>query len=154
MFRAPRFITHAALSSALLLAPVIAQADGHDVVRLGDLEMHCVAQSTAALTPEAAHNFNVTRAPDRGLLTIALFRHTGQGQTETQAGQVFAGAINQGNTLTNIPVREVRQGPAVYYLGEFRLQPPDSLRFLINAHVGDKTLKANFKHDFNPIAAP
>ena len=126
-----------------------ASAAERATARLGDLEMHCVALPTMELTPEAAQGFNVTREPQRGLLTVTLFRHAGEQGAQTLSGQVFAGAINPRNTLFNIPVREVREGDAVYYLGEFHVAAPDTLRFLVNASVGGKPLNADFTRSFN-----
>jgi hypothetical protein len=125
-----------------------AHAREDNPVRVGDTEMHCVAMASGDLTPEAAQAFNVTRGPERGVLTVTLFRHGAPGVTHNVAAQVYAGAINQHNTLYTIPVREMRRGDAVYYLGEYRVEPPDTLRFLVNATVGGKILKADFTRDF------
>lgn len=123
-----------------------------EAVRNGDLEMHCVAMASNELTPEAAREFNVVQDPQRAVLLVTVFRHLGPGRTETQPAQVFAGAINSRNSLSNIPVREVKRGDAVYYLGEFRITPPDTLRFLVNASATHgKPMKAEFTRSF---AAP
>lgn len=136
---------------AALHAPAALAGDG-GTVRNGDLEMHCVALPTSELTPEAAQDFNVIRDPQRGLLTVTIFRHGGPGKAQAQQAQVYAGAINQRNQLSSIPVREVRKGDAVYYLGEFRVTPPDTLRFLVNANATHgKPLKVEFSRNF---AAP
>lgn len=141
----------AVLCLAALIAPT-AQAGEGNAVRNGDLEMHCVAMSSQELTPEAAREFNLAQDPRRAVLLVTVFRHLGHGKTETQPSQVFAGAINTRNSLSNIPLREVRKGDAVYYLGEFRITPPDTLRFLVNANATHgKPLQAEFSHSF---AAP
>jgi hypothetical protein len=63
-------------------------------------------------------------------------------------GQVYAGAVTQDNKLFTIPIREVRQADGVYYLGEYRVTVPDKLRFLVNANVLGKPLKAEFTRAF------
>jgi len=138
----------AVLCLASLLAPSAPAAEG-EATRNGDLEMHCVAMASNELTPEAAQEFNVVRDPQRAVLLVTVFRHLAPGRTETQPAQVFAGAINTRNSLSNIPVREMRKGDAVYYLGEFRVSPPDTLHFLVNASATHgKPLKAEFSHGF------
>jgi hypothetical protein len=141
----------AAACLAAVHAPAALAVEG-GTARNGDLEMHCVAMATSELTPEAAQDFNVIRDPQRGLLTVTVFRHGGPGKTQAQQAQVYAGAFNQRNQLTSIPVREVKRGDAVYYLGEFRVTPPDTLRFLVNANATHgKPLKVEFSRSF---AAP
>lgn len=130
-----------------------AGAKQESTVRVGDVEMHCVAIPAAELIPDAAQEFNVRPTEHRGVLTITLIRHLGAGNTRAEAGQVFAGAINLRNQLSSIPVREVRRGDAVYYLGEYRVEPPDTLRFRVNATVGARSLTADFIHEF-PATAP
>lgn len=125
-----------------------ALASEQEMARAGDLEMHCVALPTSELTPEAAKEFNVARDPQRGLLTVTFFRNLGQGKTQTRQAQVFAGGITQSNNLFSIPVREVRKNDSVYYLGEFRVTPPDTLRFIVNGSVAGKSLKADFSRSF------
>ncbi len=147
----PMGFIRAAFCLAALHAASALAIEG-EMTRNGDLELHCVAMPTSELTPEAAAEFNVARDPRRGLLTVTVFRHLGQGRTQAQPAQVFAGAINQHNSLSNIPVREMRKDGAVYYLGEFRVAPPDTLRFLVNASAAHgKPLKVEFSRSF---AAP
>lgn len=134
---------------AALHAP-LATATEIGVVKTGELEMHCVAVPTSELTPEAAREFNVAREPGRGLLMVTIVRNRGQGQVQALQAQVFAGAINQANNVSTIPVREVQKDDAVYYLGEFRVSPPDHMRFLVNANTTHgKPLKAEFARAFN-----
>ncbi len=122
-----------------------------DISRLGDLELHCAALPSTELTPEAAKAYNVTPEPGRGLLTVTLMRRNGHGEAKSVPGQVYAGAINQNNQVTSIPIREVRDQGQIYYLGEYRVTPPDTLRFLVNANVLGKMLKTELSRGF---AAP
>jgi hypothetical protein len=141
------FICVAVCLAALHAASALAVEGG--TTRSGDVEMHCVALPTSELTPEAAKEFNVVQDPQRGLLTISVFRHVGPGQTQSQQAQIYAGAINAQNQLLSIPVREVKKGSAVYYLGEFRVTTPDTLRFLVNANAAHgKPLKVEFSRAF------
>jgi hypothetical protein len=132
----------------LLLALLAAPALGNDRYTTRDIELYSVAVPTTELTAEAAKNYNVERDPNRGLLTVTLVKKGKSGKSETVPGQVYAGAINLRNNLSNIPIREVRDGSSVYYLGEFQVTPPDTLLFLVNANVMGKTMKNEFAHAF------
>ena len=136
---------------ALVLAMLmtVSSAQAVEVTKVGDLELHCVAVPTMELTPEAAKAYNVTPSPERGLLTITLLRKNRAGEAKSVAGQVYAGAVNQRNNLSSIPIREMRQGEETFYLGEYRVSPPDTLRFLVNANVLGKIMKAEFARAFS-----
>jgi hypothetical protein len=136
----------AALIVIFTLLASVARADA--TVRSGDLEMHSSAVPSLDLTPEAARDFNVSAEPGRGLLTITVMRKTGPGRAITLPAQVYAGAVDQNNYLFSIPIREVRNGEHVYYLGEFRMNTPSTLRFLVSANVLGKPLKSEFAREF------
>lgn len=116
--------------------------------RIGDLEMHSTAVPTLELTPEAAKEYNVTPSPNRGLLTVTLIKKQRYGKAQAVAGQVYAGGFTQNNQLFTIPIREVRRDDGVYYLGEYRINAPDTIRFLVNANVLGKPMKVDFSRAF------
>jgi len=118
-------------------------------VKVDNLEMHVAALPTLELTREAALGWNIEPAPDRAVLTVTLLRKPRSGQMETIPGQIYAGAIDQNNFLSSIPIREVRDGGSVRYVGEFRVTAPNTLRFLVNANVLGKPLKAEFSRVFS-----
>lgn len=71
-----------------------------------------------------------------------------RGSNATVPAQVYAGAMNRRNLVIRIPLREVRTDKSVYYVGEFRLTPPDELRFLVGANVLGTPLKVEFNRAF------
>jgi len=141
------------ITRALLLGIAVgfasATLQAGEIARAGDLEMHCAALPSLELTAEAAREHNVEPRPGRGLLTVNLYRKNRAGGMVSVPGQVYAGAIHQSNRLSSIPIREVRRGNEVYYLGEYQLDGPDTLRFLVNANVLGKPLKSEFTRVFN-----
>lgn len=128
---------------------VATPAPANDRYSTRDIELYSVVVPTMELTAEAAKNYNVERSPNRGLLTVTLVKKAKSGKNETLAGQVYAGAINLRNNLSNIPIREVQDKGSIYYLGEFQVTAPDTLRFLVNANVMGKTMKSEFAREFS-----
>ncbi len=114
---------------------------------VGNLELHAEAMPTTTLTAEAAQSYRVEPSADRGLLLVTVMKRE-RGNATGIPAQVYAGAMNQSNVTISIPLREVNDGRMVYYLGEFRLTPPDELRFLVNANVLGTPLKAEFSRKF------
>lgn len=138
------------IPSAFVLALAYAGVAGaNEVARFGDLEMHSIAVPTTELTPEAARDYNVTPDSGRGLLTVALVKKGRGGKAESVAGQVYAGGFTQDNKLFTIPIREIRHADGVYYLGEYRVSTPDTIRFLVNANVLGKAMKVEFSRAFS-----
>jgi hypothetical protein len=138
-------IRRALLLLAILLGP---QAHANDRYSTKGIELYCVAVPTTELTADAAKAYNVERSPNRGLLTVTLVKKGKDGNNDTVAGQVYAGAIDLRNNLSNIPIREVHEDGSVYYLGEFQVTAPDTLRILVNANVMGKTMKSEFIREF------
>lgn len=135
------------VGSIALGLSVAAAAEAHRVAS-GKLEMQVEALPTTRLSPEAMRAYKIEPAPDRGLLTVRITRSARPGKAETVAAQVYAGAMTRNHQLLSIPLREVREGGSVYYLGEYRVTPPDELRFMVNANVLGNPIKADFSHAF------
>lgn len=131
------------LLTALVAAPTWAQKQ----TPAGNFELLAEAFPSRTLTPEAAANYRVEPAPDRGVLLVTVVRRERSGAVTVPA-QVYAGAMNSRNHVISIPLRELREDKSVYYVGEFRLTPPDELRFLVNANVLGTPLKAEFNRAF------
>lgn len=144
----PAFAMSFALASVLALT-CAGPADANEATRAGDLELHGVAVPTTELTPEAAQEYNVTPDSGRGLLTVTLIKKGRSGKAESVAGQVYAGGFTQDNKLFTIPIREIRHADGVYYLGEYRVNTPDTIRFLVNANVLGKAMKVEFSRAFS-----
>jgi len=140
---------HLLLSSFVFALAHAGIAAAGEVSRSGDLEMHSAAVPTTELTLEAAKEYNVMPALERGLLTVTLIKKGRNGRAESVPGQVYAGAVTQDNKLFTIPIREVRRSGGVYYLGEFRVKAPDTIRFLVNANILGKPMKVEFSRAFS-----
>lgn len=137
------------LPSIALFLACSSLATAGEMTRLGELELHSVAVPTSELTPEAARDYNITPDAGRGLITVTLIKKGRNGKTESVPGQVYAGGFTQDNKIFSIPIREIRQPDGVYYLGEYRVNAPDTIRFLVNANVLGKPMKVEFSRAFN-----
>lgn len=142
------------VSAAVLVLTFPGLVTASEVSRLGELEVHSEAVPTTELTAEAARVYNITPDAGRGLLTVTLIKKGRNGKAESLPGQVYAGGFTQDNKLFSIPIREVREADGVYYLGEYRVNAPDTIRFLVNANVLGKPMKVEFSRTFNaPITS-
>ncbi|MDW8480040.1 MAG: DUF4426 domain-containing protein [Xanthomonadales bacterium] len=115
------------LSTILLLACGAAGAEGSR--DFGDLVIHYSLMPTTALTPEVARSHAITRSRNRQLLTVSVLEKTPDGLGKPIAARIEASATNLNGQLRTISLREVREGGAIYYLGELRLTGEDTFDF-------------------------
>jgi hypothetical protein len=104
-------------------------AHAEQMERFGDLEVHYNAMPTDELTPEVARAYQLERSRNRGLMTISVIKRDAQGVGHPVKARVSA-VIKMLTTQTvDVALREVVEGEAIYYLGDFRVIPPTTLRF-------------------------
>ncbi|MDD5330364.1 MAG: DUF4426 domain-containing protein [Sulfuricella sp.] len=113
-----------------LLIPAAARAE--QAQKFGDVEIHYNALPTTDLTPEIARGYKITRSKDRGLLTLSILKKNSMGANYPVTADVKVKAITIYSQLVNIDMREVKEGNAIYYLGEYWVKPPDTLKFTIS----------------------
>lgn len=113
-----------------LLLPFSALAE--QAQKFGDVEIHYNALSTNDLTPEIAKSYKLTRSKGRGLLTISVLKKNGMGASYPVPAEIKVNVVNIYSQLSNIGMREIREGGAVYYLGEYWIVAPETLKFNIS----------------------
>ena len=120
------------LIGLLVLALVTPTAMAEQSAKFGDIEVHYNAMPTSELQPEVAKNYKLERSQTRGLLTVSVLKKNQLGVGQPIKAEVTAHVVNQYSQLGNIDLREIQEGPAIYYLGEFRMSPPDTLKFTLS----------------------
>ena len=131
----------------LALVPVVAQAEQAD--KFGKLEVHYNAMLTSDLLPEVARTYKIDRSNTRGLVTISVLRKNAMGVGIPIAARLSAYAVNLSNQLSTVDMREIKEGAAIYYLGEFRVSPPDTLKFNVSvAASGEPKREVTFTQQF------
>ena len=120
---------------ALLLCCMAPFAHAEKSATFGDVQVHYNAITTDMLQPEVARAYAIERSKTRGLLTVSVLKKNSMGMPVPVAAKLTAYATNLTQQLATIPLREIREGTAVYYLGEFRVAPPDTLKFTLTVDV-------------------
>ncbi len=112
---------------SVLFIPVSAQAE--QARKFGNVEVHYNAMLASDLLPEVAKVYNIARSKTRGIITISVLKKNAVGVMQPTSAKLTAYLVNINNQLGNIEMREIKDGGSVYYLGEFRVSPPDTLKF-------------------------
>lgn len=141
---------HLIAAATLALAAALPAA-GAGFMRTGDLRVHFNALPTTELTPEVARQYGVTRSSNRALVNVSI-RRGEQGADVAVAAEVTVAATNLAGQRQDVRMREVRDGEALYYLGEARVVGQDTLTFDLTVRVEGQAepLRAIFRQDFFP----
>ena len=129
---------------ALLFVKLPAQAQQSE--RFGPYELFYSVVNTTFLEPEVAAEYGITRGKKRAILNLAVREHVDQG-SEPRAVRL------QGRTWDLIQnqfleFQEVREGPAIYYIAEFRFINEEWRFFEVDFRPegGTETYTFKFKH--------
>lgn len=112
--------------------------------RFGNYVVHYNALQTDFLTAKVAREYGIKRSRNRAMLNIAVQKKDGQKNKPVEAN-VTVTAVNLSGQLRTIKMRPVRDGTAIYYIGETSVSNRETLRFNVvikPANSGQKyTLK-------------
>ncbi len=98
----------------------------------GDYVVHFAALTTDQLTVEIAQRYGIVRSKNRAMLNVNILKKE-EGTIGTPvAGEVSVFANNLTGQLKNITVRELRDGEAIYYIGECGITNRETLIFTID----------------------
>lgn len=98
---------------------------------LGGFVVHYAAMQTDALDAGVARAYAIERSPNMGMLNVAVAKkRSGNGTVPVKASITADVSDHQGN-INMLPMREIRDGDAVYYIGEFQIRSRQPLHFHI-----------------------
>ncbi|MDO9468084.1 MAG: DUF4426 domain-containing protein [Thiobacillus sp.] len=117
------------LLAALCLCSTATLAHAEIAQKFGPIEIHYNALTTDELLPEVARAYKIERSKTRGLVTMSILKQNNVGALSPMPAKLTVYVTNLNQQLANVTMREVREGAAIYYLGEFRVAPPDTLKF-------------------------
>lgn len=135
----------AAMSNAAPMEP--GSAGARD---FGDYTLQYSAITTDTLTPEIARSYNIQRSASRGLMTISVLKKQDGAPSVPVAAKVDAQAVNMTGQFKDMKVREVRDGPAIYYIGDVSVSDEETLVFTVNAtpEGGTSPLSVRFQREY------
>jgi hypothetical protein len=117
--------------------------------KFGPLEIHYNAITTDELQPEVARTYKIERSKTRGLLTMAVLKQNPVAAPTPVPARLTVHVTNLNQQLAKVEMREVREGNAIYYLGEFRVAPPDTLKFSATVEAsGEPKRELSFSQKF------
>lgn len=98
----------------------------------GNYVVHFNALSTSDLDPKIAEDYGIVRAKNRAMLTVSILEKGKNGTTKAVPGSVATSMVNLTGQYKQMPMREIREGDAIYYIGETTVSNAETLIFTID----------------------
>ena len=119
----------------LILLPLLFLFAGlalaENVTRSAGYAIHHNAFTTDSLAPEVARSYGIQRSTSRGMVNITVIRETTDTTGTPVQARLKVTAHNLMGQKRNIPVREIREGDAIYYIADFPVAHREHLTFEI-----------------------
>lgn len=122
---------------ALLAWAVSAVADNS--TKVGGYTIHHNAVTTDMLTPEISRAYRIPRSRNRGMLNVSVIKDEEGTTGSPVAAEVRAFSTNFLGQRRPIEMREIREGEAIYYIGDFLVQHGELLNFTIEVRPQGET---------------
>ena len=134
-----------ALLALLAALPALAE----NSLRAGDITVHFNALPTTTLSPEVARANGITRSANRALVNVAV-RQGEPGADRAVTAKVTVSATNLAGQRVELRMREVREGDAIYYLGEARTSGQETLSFdlSVTPEGAERPIRTVFRQEF------
>ncbi len=112
--------------------------------------IHHNAFLSTELSPEMAGQYDIRRSPNRALINISIIKEVPNTTGIATEAKVSVTARNLRGQIRTIPLREIKEADAVYYIGEFLVENQESVTFTVEVQPrgDDKTLHATLKQQF------
>lgn len=120
----------AIISMLVLMASSSAFAENN--TKVNGYTIHHNAINTDILSPEIARHYGIIRSRTRALLNVSIIKDEEGTTGQPVAADVRAYSTNIYGQHRNLHLREVREGDAIYYIGDFLVRNQDQLNFHID----------------------
>jgi hypothetical protein len=116
----------------------------------GDYVIHFNALATDMLTPEVAREYHITRSQNNGMVNITVLKKVLGSPGQPVHARVEVTATNLTGQTRKINMREVREGNAIYYIGQFGVTNEETVKFdaRVRPQGNPGDLKVEFSQDF------
>ncbi|WP_439106467.1 DUF4426 domain-containing protein [Congregibacter sp.] len=88
--------------------------------RFGPYELHYSVVNTTFIEPAVADQYGLARGSRRAIINLSLREHLEDGSTVAREMDLQGRSWDLTQAQVNFDFIEVREGPALYYIGEFK----------------------------------
>lgn len=121
------------LTNKFLFCLIVLSFPAHaEIQKFGDVDVNYNVVTTDTLAPQVARAYGIQRSKNRLLLTVAVSRMDERNIPRPVSADVTAHTVNMIEQQRQIRMRNINEGEAIYYIGDFSFATPDFLRFTLN----------------------
>ncbi|MFT5320146.1 MAG: hypothetical protein ACI934_000277 [Pseudohongiellaceae bacterium] len=95
----------------------------------GDYSVYYQAVNSTFLDADIARQYGIVRSDRRAFLNISVLKNSDDGSSAAVSAQVSGGKRNLLGQTGEIDFREIQEGQAIYYIGEFDYSNAEIVRF-------------------------
>ena len=151
MLRHTRRLLQSLLGLVLLGCAAAAHADSQD---FGDYTVHYIAVNSTFISPEIAAQYDIERNRRGAFLNISVLKNEADGSTTPVAATISGGKQNLMQQTGDISFKEVREGEAIYYIGQFAFSNAELLRFKVQVQPEHRGPAYNIEWTTTLYASP
>jgi hypothetical protein len=131
-------------------APTVPSAPQEAVSRIGDVTLRASVVQTSSLPESVAMQYGIARSDRLALLLVAV-RQGPEAQEVALPATITATAVDLRGRRQDIPMRELRTGDLLDYVGTTEIDLPDTVRFeLTIVREGGAQSTMQFSREFYP----
>lgn len=105
----------------------------------GDYSIHYQAVNSTFINADIARQYGIVRSDRRAFLNISVLKNQEDGSSSPVPAVVEGGKRNLLGQAGNIDFREIREGQAIYYIGEFDYSNAEIVRFRLEVTPEDSS---------------
>ena len=138
----------AIITSISLLFALPASAENSQ--DFGEYVVHFNALTTDNLPPTVTREYGITRSKNRALLNVAVLKKVLGTTGQPVSASISVSTSNLTGQRRDIELREIREGSAIYYIGEFGVTHEDNLDFtlIVQPEGLERPLQVQFQQRF------
>lgn len=112
--------------------------------------IHHNALTTDMLEPQIATAYGIQRSKNRGMLNVSVIKEVPGTTGQSVQATVRTQARSLSGQRWDLPMREIKDGDAFYYIADFLVQNQESLDFdiAVTPPGAAKPLSAHMSHQF------
>ena len=143
-----RLLANVLVSVLILASPMSALSENS--THTGGYTIHHNALTTDSLPVQVANAYGIQRSKSRALLNVSVIRDEPGGMGTPVRANIRAVARTLFGQIRPIELREIVEGRAIYYIGDFPVAHREALRFELEILPagGRYPLRASMRQEF------
>lgn len=124
------------LMASLLVATLAVAEQKTD---FGNYELHYIVLNTTEIPVKIAEQYDLTRSGKRAFINLSVLQKTDDGYGKPVPASITANQRSLIGQVVPIDLREIREGTAIYYIGNFQIINRETLWFDLELSLEDGT---------------